>query len=135
MSEIAPPRQLRRWIASWVSMQKEVVDDRLPLVKMIFVAVGAALVALIGFPAFAYASFFTYGIPAAVFIGAAYFVWLVLLQNNRMIANAFAVGFLTVVAVFVILIFRAKASYGLLLIWPILGVCIFHWRIGSRLQS
>ena len=116
-------------------MQKEAADDRIPLVKMILVAVGAALVALIGFPAFAYASFFTYGIPAAVFIGAAYFVWLVLSQKNRMIANAFAGGFLTVVAVFLILIFRAKPSYGLLLVWPILGVCIFHWRIGSRLQS
>ena len=116
-------------------MQKEVADDRIPLVKMILVAVGAALVALIGFPAFAYASFFTYGIPAAVFIGAVYFVWIVLLRKNRMIANAFAAGFLAVVAVFLVLIFRAKPSYGLLLVWPILGVCIVHWRIGSRLPS
>jgi len=114
-------------------MQKEVADDRMPLVKMILVAVGAALIALIGFPAFAYASFFTYGIPAAVFIGAAYFVWLVLLQKDRRIAHAFAAGFLPVVALFVVLIFRAKPSYGLLLIFPIACVCVFHWRIGLRL--
>lgn len=116
-------------------MKKEVADDRMPLVKMILVAVGAALLALIGFPAFAYASFFTYGISVAVFLGAAYLVWMVLLQKNRMVANAFATGFLAVVAVFSVLIFRAKPSYGLLLVWPILGVCILHWRIGSRLQS
>src|SRR5258708_573284 len=111
-------------------MQKEVADDRMPSVKMIIVAVGAGLVALIGFPAFAYASFFMYGIPVAVFIGAAYFVWMVLLQKNRMVANAFAAGFLAVVTVFSVLIFRAKPLYGLLLVWPILGICILHWRIG-----
>src|SRR5438093_503169 len=72
-------------------MQKETAENRMPWVKMVLVAVGAALVALIGFPAFAYASFFTYGIPADVFIGAAYFVWLVLLQKDRRIANARAI--------------------------------------------
>src|SRR5207249_6964339 len=114
-------------------MQKQAAENRMPWVKMILVSIGASLVALIGFPPFAYASFFTYGIPADVFIGAAYFVWLVLLQKDPRIAHAFAAGFLAVVALFVVLIFRAKPSYGLLLIFPIACFCLFHWRIGSRL--
>jgi hypothetical protein len=114
-------------------MQKEAAGTRGPIVKMALVVVGAALVALIGFPAFAYASFFTYGIPAFMFIGAAYFVWLVLLQRDRRIAYSFAAGFLAVVTLFVVLIFRAKPSYGVLLLLPMACVCLFHWRIGSRL--
>jgi uncharacterized membrane protein HdeD (DUF308 family) len=112
---------------------REVADDRIPWVKMILVAVGGAMVALIAFPAFAYASFFTYGIPAALLFGSAYFVWLVLSQKNRMIPNAFAGGFLSVVVIFIVLIFRAKPLFGMLVVWPLLAVSIFHWRIGSRL--
>ena len=114
-------------------MQNEAAQNRMPWVKMVLVAIGAALVALITFPAFAYASFFTYGIPFDVLIGGAYFVWLVLLQRDRRIAHAFAAGFLSVVSLFVVLVFRAKPAYGLLLLLPVGCVCVFHWRVGSRL--
>lgn len=111
-------------------MDKEAAYTRMG--KMVLAAVGAASITFIGFPPIAYASFFTYGIPADIFIVAAYGIWLGLLQTDRKIGYAFLVGFLPVVAFWIVLIFRVKLSYGLLLTLPLACVCLVHWLIVSR---
>ena len=108
-------------------------EDVISPAKVLAVGIATALLTFLFFPVVIYDSIVFYGIPADLFIAAGYVAWLLWHRKNHTMANAFAAGFFAVVALCIVVIFAAKPSYGLMIIFPIGCVALVHWRIISRL--